>query len=181
MDLTKRPGGDEYAPFYHDYVQRVPSGRLVDVLTREGAHTIRLLESVPEAHASRAYAPGKWTITEVVGHVVDAERVFGHRALRFGRGDASELPGFDQTLYVPAGEFAARSLRSLIEEFAAVRRATVLLFSGFPPEAWIRRGVAAGHEVSVRALAWIIAGHELHHRAILSERYLPLVAGDGRK
>lgn len=165
------PGSDEYAPFYGDYVARVPDGDIVAVLEGQIGETLRMLGGITEAAADRAYAPGKWTIKEVVGHVVDSERVFGQRALRFARGDTTELPGFDQDPYVLAGGFAARSLRDLADELAAVRRATVLLFRGLPAEAWGRRGVASGHEVSVRALASIIAGHELHHRAILRERY----------
>jgi hypothetical protein len=165
------PGPDEYAPFYRDYVARVPAGDIVAVLGEQIGETLRVLGGLTEAAANRAYAPGKWTIKEVVGHVIDAERVFSTRALRFARGDRTELPGFDQDPYVLAGGFAARSIRDLADELAAVRRATVLLFRGLPEEAWGRRGVASGQEVSVRALAYIIAGHELHHRSILRERY----------
>jgi uncharacterized damage-inducible protein DinB len=165
------PGSDEYAPFYKDYIGRVPAGDIVVVLGEQIGETLRLLDGLTEAAADRAYAPGKWTIKDVVGHVIDSERVFSQRALRFARGDVRQLPGFEQDPYVLAGGFAARSLRDLTEELAAVRRATVLLFRGLPEEAWGRRGVASGHEVSVRALAHIIAGHELHHRAILTERY----------
>jgi len=167
-----RPATDEYGQFYGGYVSLVPPGPIVDVLEREGANALRFLEEISESRADRAYAPGKWTIKEVLGHVMDTERVFSQRALRFGRGDASELPGFDQDRYVPAGGFGVRPLRDIVEEWVAVRRSTVLLFRGLPAEAWLRRGVASGHVVTVRALAWIIAGHELHHRTILAERYL---------
>lgn len=167
-----RPEPDEYAEAFAGYVALVPAGEIVEMLELQVCETTRLLERVSEAAADRAYAPGKWTIKQVVGHVSDTERVLGYRALRFGRGDPAPLPGFDQDPYVPAGEFGRRSLGDLIDEWIAVRRATVLLFRGMPVEGWIRRGVASGHEVTVRALAWIIAGHELHHRRILSERYL---------
>lgn len=167
-----RPATDEYAEYYAGYVSRVPAGGILEVLEREGSETQRLLEGIDESRSDHAYAPGKWTIKEVVGHVTDTERVFSQRALRFGRGDTSELPGFDQNVYVPAGGFGLRSLRDIVDEWVAVRRSTVLLFRGLPADAWRRRGVASGHEVTVRALAWIIAGHELHHRAILADRYL---------
>lgn len=170
-DYDGRPDPDEYAPFYAGYVARVPPGGLVSLLERQVDDTRRLLEGLTDEQAEYAYAPGKWTIKEVVGHVADAERVFAYRALRFGRGDAVELPGFDETRYVRAGAFGHRSLPDLLDELAAARHATVRLLAGLPPEAWVRRGVASGHVVSVRALACIAAGHERHHRAILEERY----------
>lgn len=171
-DYEDRPGVDEYAPFYRSYVARVPKGGLVSLLAGQVADTRRLHEGLSESAADYAYAPGKWTIKEVVGHLADAERVFSYRALRFARGDATEVAGFDENVYVPAGAFGARTLSSLLEEFAAARDSTVRLLAGLPPEGWLRRGVANGQEVSVRAVACIIAGHELHHRAILKERYL---------
>src|SRR4029077_5181557 len=118
------------------------------------------------------YAPGKWSIKEVIGHVSDAERVFSHRALRFARGDRTRLPGFDEKAYTPAGRFDARPLPDLAAELDAVRHATIALFAGLDSEALARRGPANNKEVSVRALAYIIAGHERHHVGILRERYL---------
>lgn len=172
MDYEGRPAPDEFAPYYAPYIERVPEGGLVGILERQVEGTRRLLAGLSEEGAEHAYAPGKWTIKEVVGHITDTERVFSYRALRIGRGDTTELPGFDENLYVPAGTFGARTLASLIAEFEAVRQATVWLLGTLPPEAWLRRGVASGHTTSVRALACNIAGHELHHRAILEERYL---------
>lgn len=167
-----RPEAGEHARYFDRYVALVPAGSIVEVLEQQAMDTLGLLAPVSESAADRAYAPGKWTVKEVMGHVADAERVFSYRALRFGRGDGTELAGFDQEPYVPAGAYGERSLRDILEEWEAVRRATVLLFRGLPDGAWLRRGVASGHEVTVRALAWITAGHELHHRAILAERYL---------
>jgi hypothetical protein len=167
----ERPAPDEYAAYYAGYVARVPAGDIVAILETQIERTRALLASVPETMADHAYAPGKWTIREVIGHLSDAERVFAYRALRFGRGDTTELAGFDENAYVPAGGFGGRSLASLIDELVAVRKASVALFRGLPAGAWLRRGVASGHVVTVRALAWIMAGHELHHRAILEERY----------
>lgn len=170
-DYDTRPAPDEYAPFYANYIALVPEGGVIAQLERQATEFARLLESIPEDRADHAYAPGKWTIKEVVGHLTDAERVFAYRALRFARGDATPLAPFDEDAYVPAAAFGARTLADLSQEFQAVRNATVALFRGLPTEAWTRRGIASGHEVSVRALAWIAAGHELHHRKVLIERY----------
>ena len=170
--FSERPGADEYASFYASYVARVPDGDILATLKRQIDETCTLIERAGEGRADHAYAPGKWTIREVIGHLADGERIFSYRALRFARDDATELTGFDETKYVPAGGFANRSLDSLLGEFRAIRAATVALFAGLPEAAWIRRGVANTNPVSVRALAWITAGHELHHRYLLQERYL---------
>jgi hypothetical protein len=171
MIYTERPEADEYAPFYGRYVTLVPTGDLVRVLDRQVARTATLLDGVPRERESYAYAHGKWTIREVVGHLADVERVMSYRALRIARDDATELPRFDEDDYVAAAGFDRRGLADLAAELRSVRRATVSLLAGLPPEAWTRRGWANGEPVSVRALACIIAGHELHHRAILEERY----------
>jgi uncharacterized damage-inducible protein DinB len=176
-DTEVAPGPDEYASYYQGYVGRVPRGGIVSVLGAQLEATRHLLASIPAARATHAYAPGKWTIAEVLGHVVDTERIFAYRLLRIARGDRTPLPGFDQDEYVPAGAFNDRSLSDLAEEYTAVRNATLRLLRGMPEAAWERRGSASGWPVSVRALAWIIAGHELHHTAILRERYLTGVAG----
>jgi uncharacterized damage-inducible protein DinB len=169
---VQRPAADEYVEFYAGYVARVPAGDIVRILAQQLSSTLELLAPLPPERAQHAYAPGKWTIGQVVGHLADAERIMAARALRFARGDTQPLPGFDENAYVPPARFEERALDSLAGELRAVRAASVALFDGLPPEAWTRRGSANGHEVSVRALACIIAGHELHHRAILSERYL---------
>jgi uncharacterized damage-inducible protein DinB len=170
-DHEGRPASDEYAPFYGRYIDLVPAGGIVGILARQVDETVALLDALSENAAEHRYSPGKWSIKEVVGHVADGERVFAYRALRFGRGDAMALPGFDENHYVPAGHFGDRSLRSLLDELVAVRRATVALLDGLPADAWLRRGEASGADVTVRALAYMAAGHELHHRALLEERY----------
>lgn len=171
-ERSERPLAHEYDPYYHGYVARVPAGDIIEILRDQLADTSALLRSVPEAAAGFAYAPGKWSIKEVVGHLCDAERVFLHRALRFARGDTTPLAGFDENAWVPAGEFGARPLGGLIDELAAVRGASLALLQGLPAAAWSRGGQANGVPVTVRALAVITAGHELHHRFILQERYL---------
>ncbi len=117
------------------------------------------------------YAPGKWSVKQVVGHLCDGERVFAYRALRFARADRTPLPGFDETLWVPEGNFDARPIDDLALEYRAVRSASIALFASLAPEALARIGVANDTPMSVRALAWTIAGHELHHRGLLIERY----------
>jgi hypothetical protein len=168
---VERPGADEYAEHYATYVARVPTGDLVALLERQILETTALLRGPLAARADHAYAPGKWTVKQVVGHMADTERVLSCRALRFARADATPLPPFDENAYADTAGSADRSLESLLEELRAVRASTVALFRGLPPGTWERRGLASGQPVSVRALACIIAGHELHHRAILQERY----------
>ncbi|HEX7118662.1 MAG TPA: DinB family protein [Longimicrobiales bacterium] len=166
-----RPAADEYVPYFSRYIALVPDGDVVDQLEHQVEETRRMLDAIPSSHADHAYAPGKWTIKEVIGHLADSERVFAYRALRFARGDTTELAPFDENAYVPAAAFGARTLADIADEFVAVRRATVASLRGLPHDAWSRRGVAGGNAMSVRALAWTIAGHELHHRALLVERY----------
>ena len=168
---STRPGAGEHVPYYGKYTSLVPDGSIVDTLRAQGAETAALLASVPAAKEEHRYADGKWSVKEVVGHMADAERVFAYRALRFSRGDKTPLASFDENTYVPAGAFGARTLPSLAEEFRAVREATIRLLDGLDESAMSRVGVAAENPITVRALAWIIAGHERHHVAILRERY----------
>lgn len=172
MPYDGRPDPGEYNAYYDRYIALVPAGDIIALLTVQLDDTVALLRDLTDEQALHAYAPGKWTIKEVIAHVADAERVFAYRALRFARRDETALAGFDENAYTPAGAFNARPLASLISEFTAVRRATVALLAGLPEEAWRRGGNASDHFVSVRALAWIAAGHELHHRSIIAQRYL---------
>jgi uncharacterized damage-inducible protein DinB len=167
-----RPEPSEYLAYYETYISKVPKGSLLTVLEDQRRETQELLAGLSDAEALHRYAPGKWSIKEVVGHLMDSERVFCYRALGFGRADANPLPGFDEKAWVPAGRFDARSLKDLAAEFDAVRRATIALFAGLDADALARRGTANNYPITVRALAWIIAGHERHHVAILRERYL---------
>lgn len=169
--FLERPTSDEYAPFYAGYVAKVPAGNLLELLEREGATTREVLGRVGEERASYRYAPGKWSIKEVVGHLCDAERIFAYRALRFGRGDDTPLPGFDENVYVPSGRFEERTLADLTAELGTIRQASLELFRHFDAAALGRSGPANQNPVSVRALGVILVGHELHHRAILAERY----------
>ena len=167
-----RPQPNEHSPYYGTYIARVPDGDIVDTLAREADGVLPLVRALPEALGGKRYAEGKWSIREVLGHLADTERVFAYRAMRFARNDETELPGFDENAFVANGTFDSRTLASLCDEFAAVRAATIHLFRSFTPEEWIRQGTANRARMSVRALAWIAAGHELHHVGVLKSRYL---------
>jgi hypothetical protein len=167
-----RPEATEYAPYYERYVSSVADADVIETLSRQIKETRELLGGVSEEQAGRGYEPGKWSIKELVGHLIDGERVFAYRALRFARGDSTNLPGFEQDDYVRNGNFNARTLADLLEEFEQVRASTISLFRHLDAEAWTRRGTANDSQASVRALAFIIAGHEAHHVRILRERYL---------
>ena len=167
-----RPDPSEYNAYYGRYISLVPDGSIVERLRHQIQETLGILRSLPEARGDHRYAAGKWSIKEMIGHVVDAERVFTYRALRIGRGDETPLPGFEQDDYVKNGRFEARTLRHLVDELETVRKGTVLLLEGLDDDAMMRLGTASGFPVSVRALAYITAGHELHHRNVLKERYL---------
>lgn len=172
QSVIARPGADEHAPYYSKYVELVPDGDIVTGLDRQGEETLDLLRGLSEERAASRYAPGKWSIKEVVGHIIDAERIFAYRALRFARGDRQPLAGFEQDDYITNANFDSRSIKDLADEFEHVRRSTILLFGNLDGEAWSRRGTASDAEVSVRALAYIIAGHERHHVGIIRSRYL---------
>jgi uncharacterized damage-inducible protein DinB len=170
--MTTRPDQTEYDPFFARYISLVPDGDIVAMLGTQFEDTLGLLRTVSENQAGYAYAPGKWTIREVVGHMADTERIFAYRGLCIGRNDKTPLPGFEENDYVANTNFNARTLASLLEEFETVRRATVQLFKHFTAEEWQRRGTANGKEITTRAVAYNIAGHERHHVGILKSRYL---------
>jgi hypothetical protein len=166
------PPSSEYAPYYERYTSLVPQGDIVTILTKQLEETIPLLRGINEAKAGYRYAPDKWSIKQLLGHINDGERVFSYRALRFARNDSQPLTGFEQDDYVQAGDFDERAFADLVNEFEHVRRATIDLLRPLSDEAWLRRGVANDAEISVRALAFIMAGHVAHHVQILKERYL---------
>jgi len=169
---TDRPDEREYNPEFGKYVTLVPAGDVVAVLGSQIEETLELLRSVPEERGRFRYAPGKWSVKELVGHLIDSERIFSYRALTFARDDRTALPGYEQDDYIRGGSFDDVPLDRLAAEFASVRQATVFLFKHLDDEAWARRGLANDNEVTVRALAHIIAGHELHHRRVLRDKYL---------
>jgi hypothetical protein len=165
-------GQDEAAEYYFTYINQVPDGDICVILQTQLDETLALLNAISEERSRHRYAPGKWTIKEVANHLNDTERVFTFRALWFARGFPDPLPSFDQNIAIAGVGAEVRPWRSHVEEFRAVRLATLPVFQSLSPEAWLRRGVASGHPVSVRALAYITAGHVAHHARILRERYL---------
>jgi hypothetical protein len=170
-ELIPTPAPDEYASNYAGYVSRVAGRDLRAILQQQIDELRVLIAPVSEEEGSTGYAPGKWSIKEVLGHIADTERVMSYRLLRIARGDATPLPGFDQDDYVAVARANERTLESLMTEVAAVRAGTVALVESLGAEAWARRGVSNQHEVSAGALAHIIAGHLEHHVAIFRERY----------
>jgi len=168
--LRSQPG--EYAPYYERYISLVPGNDVLGAFDDQRRQMLLLLSGRTEAEGDLRYAPDKWTLKEVLGHLNDTERIMSYRALRIARGDQTPIEGFEQDDYVRDAPFAHRPLADLIEDYIAVRRATISLFRNLDEAAWTRRGVANKNEISVRALAYVIAGHELHHRRILEEKYL---------
>ncbi|MBL8729494.1 MAG: DinB family protein [Planctomycetes bacterium] len=167
----RRPDPDDHPASFQPYVDRVPDGDVLRHLGAQGRATAALLATVDEARGAFAYAPGKWSVKRLLQHLVDGERMFCYRALCIARGFAGNLPPFDEDAYAANDGSDGRRLADIVAEFAAVRAATVLLFGGFDGAAWQRRGTANGKAVAVRSLPWIVAGHELHHLAVLRERY----------
>ena len=166
-----RPVAGEYNPYFDRYISLVPEGDVLALLQSQFEATLALLRSIPASHAGYRYAPDKWTVREVLGHIADTERVFADRALRIGRGDQNPLPGFDENVYVANGAFESASLDDLIANYENVRRSTHSLLSLMDATAAARTGTANGAAISVRALAYMVAGHELHHVTLFKSRY----------
>ena len=170
--IITRPTAAEFAQWYAGYIAEVPGDDALAVLSASRTRTAALLAGIPAPRAGYRYAPGKWTVREVVGHITDTERIFSYRLLRIARGDMTPLASFDENLYVPEGRFDERSLAALAAELGTVRDSTLALLGGLDPARLERCGIASEKSVSARALAWIIAGHELHHLRVLGEKYL---------
>ncbi len=169
--LIPRPHSSEYAPYYANYIAGVPGDDALSVLREQIQETVHLLQNLPEGRGMFRYAPGKWSIKEVLGHMGDTERVMAYRALRMARADATPLSSFEQDDYVKAANFDARTLQSLREELQSIRAATIAFFDSLDEPVLHRTGTANNVVFSVRALAYIIAGHERHHLNVLRERY----------
>jgi hypothetical protein len=173
MIPISRPEVEEYAASFADYVARIGDEEdIVSVLADQLGQVLARLGRIGEARGDYRYAPKKWSIKEMVGHLSDTERVFAYRALRIGRGDSTPLPSFDDQAYVPEVRAGDRTLANLAAEWGDVRRATIALFRNLPAAAWHRRGTASDRPISVRALAYIIAGHVRHHLEVLETRYV---------
>lgn len=170
--MTTRPDASEYASYFGKYISLVPDGDIVATLAAERDRTLAVLTGVSAEKSLHRYAFGKWSIRECYVHITDAERVFSYRALRFARADQTPLASMEQDDWVGPSGADARDWKGIIDEYRVVREATLALFQNLPADAWARVGTASGNEVSVRAIAYIIAGHDLHHRRLLQEKYL---------
>jgi hypothetical protein len=166
------PRPDEYSPYYAGYIESVQNADILCALRDQLDELLGFLGHLDPATGEHRYAPGKWSVKEVIGHVIDSERIFAYRALAFARGERQPLPGFEQDEYVGSGDFGHRSLRSLGEEFEHVRRSNLALFASFGESTWVRRGMANGSSLSVRAIAYVLAGHAAHHIQVIRHRYL---------
>jgi uncharacterized damage-inducible protein DinB len=167
-----KPGPTEHAPEFSQYVALVADGDITQTLEQQIENSLSLLRSIPSHKANFRYAPEKWSVKELLGHLIDSERIFSYRVLCFARNDQTPLPGYEQNDYVHEADSDSRNLGDMMEEFATVRRATIQLFRSLNDTAWLRHGKANEIDVTVRALAFIIAGHELHHMGVLRTRYL---------
>ncbi|TYS86137.1 DinB family protein [Rossellomorea aquimaris] len=170
--MLRKQETNEYPPYYKEYVNNVPDGERLHILDDQQKETMNLLRDLSEEMAQYQYAQGKWTIKEVIGHITDTERIMCYRLLCIARGEQEMLPGYNDDEYVRRGQFNRFSLSDLLHHQALVRQHTILLLSSMDDEALRRRGNANGSEVTARALGYIIAGHEIHHRRLIKDRYL---------
>jgi uncharacterized damage-inducible protein DinB len=168
-----RPTADEYAPFYETYVSKVGRGDIIKTLRADHVEMVRFLKTIPADRRHHRYESGKWSVQEVIGHVVDTETVFAYRALCFARGDTTPLPGMDQNFFVAGADFDRRSMASLIAQLDHLRQANILAFEDVDDAILDRAGEASGCRFTVRALLYILAGHARHHMGVLGERYVP--------
>jgi uncharacterized damage-inducible protein DinB len=169
--MSTRPAATEFSPHYQRYVDLVPEDDIATALADQGKKTASLLRAITDEKASFRYAPGKWSVKQVIGHFTDAERIFAYRALAIARGEPNSLPGFDENSYAEAGDFDRRTIRDMADEYESARRSTIAFFRGLSDEAWKRKGIANDVPVSVRSLAFITLGHERHHLKVLREKY----------
>lgn len=170
--MIEAPRPSEYYEYYGRYVDKVPEGNIITTLGREREKTLQLLSRIPPERGDYCYAPGKWSIKEVIGHIVDSERVFAYRALSFARRDPAQLPSMEQDDWAKTSNAGSRGLHDLMLEYDAVRQSSIALFGSFDEEISMLTGVASGYMFSVRSIAYIIVGHEIHHRVVLEDRYM---------
>jgi uncharacterized damage-inducible protein DinB len=172
VEPITKPAAAEHSPHQTSYIALVPDGDVRELLARQIVDTLAELRKISEADSLKRYAPGKWSLREVVGHMIDTERIFASRALRIARGDRTPLPGFEQDDYVAAAHFDERPWAELLAEFDLVRQSTLFMIRGFNADDWTRVGTVSGNTLTVRAAAFVIAGHERHHMKLVREKYL---------
>jgi hypothetical protein len=174
--ICRRPEVSEYNPKYSRYMDLVPEDDICATLESQLSFTVSLLREIPDSLIDYRYAPGKWTTREVIGHILDTDRIFGFRLMSFARGDSYPLSAADQDLYVATGEFARYPLSEWIEEYSLIRKSNIALIRHLPAAAWDRTGIVSGLAISVRAIAYFMAGHERYHLGILQNRYMKQLA-----
>jgi hypothetical protein len=171
IDTVQRPEPTEHIPYFERYIALVPEGNILDLLENQLTDLEALVAAVPESQAGHRYAPGKWSLREVLGHLVDTERILAYRAFSIARGETQPLNGYEPEEYAVQSEADGTSMRDLLAEFEHVRRGNIAMFRRLSGEAWKRVGTASGHPISVRALAYIMVGHIPHHFRIIREQY----------
>ncbi|MCF7754368.1 MULTISPECIES: DinB family protein [Paenibacillus] len=169
--MVERPNTDEYAAYYEGYIRLVPEGNIIEMLEQQAHIVQNLLSSLTEEQANYRYAEGKWSVKEVIGHLLDNERIMSSRLLRIARGDQANHPGYDQDVLMQTHPFDSYTLADLSEEYAITRRSTILMIRRLTPEAWLCRGIVSDNPASARSIAFVMAGHELHHLSVLRDRY----------
>lgn len=175
--MTLRPSIAEYPSYFETYISKVPENDILEVLSRQGAEVAAVFDRVPAASGGYRYGEGKWSLLELVNHIADTERIMAYRALCFARGEQVNLPSFDENLYAANADVSARTLADLLEELRLARAANLHFFRHLPAADWLRQGIANHNPTSVRAIAFVMAGHLRHHLKIIEERYLPGLAG----
>jgi len=173
--MSNRPEQNEYPEWYDSYVKSVPEGNIVELLSSQLEDVLKLAENIQEDVSHFSYEPDKWSIKEVFGHLNDSERILSNRALRFIRKDKTDIPQYDHNAYVTEANFNRISFKKLVEEFKSIRSATITLFANVNEDDWLLSGTASGKSFTVRAMAYIIVGHVIHHAAVLRERYLSMI------
>jgi uncharacterized damage-inducible protein DinB len=168
----QRPNEGEYAPYYNTYISKVPEGNIIDLLTQQIDSVKDTFKNISEEKSLYRYAPDKWSIRQVLGHINDGEHIFPYRALRFSRNDKNNLSGFNQDEFAKESNFDNITLANLLEEFIKVREANIVMFKNFSDEMWTRHGIANNKEITVRAIAYIMYGHVTHHLNVIKEKYL---------
>ena len=174
--IITRPARSEYPDYFETYIKLVPGDTVMKKMQDSILDLQSIVSNIPEEYENFAYAPGKWTVKDVIGHIIDTERIMAYRALRFGRNDHVELPGYDQDIYAPHANYNKRSLYDIAHEFGLVRESSIVLFKNMDEAALNRSGVANKWNMSVRSIVYVISGHELHHLHVLKTKYLPEIS-----
>jgi hypothetical protein len=169
--MSQRPSPKEYAEYYKQYISLVPKGNIIDILEDQQKSLMGFFSSIDEEKANYRYAENKWSVKEVLGHIIDGERIFAYRALRLSRGDSKPLMSFEQNSFITNSNYGNTQFEKIVDEFFLLRASNILMFRNFSNEMWLRRGTVDDKNISVRAIAYLMAGHTEHHINVLQELY----------